>query len=60
MFISYKRSPDLLIVHDCVGKLEDVDGITHWLDKEDQIKPLKVGIAALQIDIAGFVLPPEI
>ena len=52
MFISYKRSPDLLIAHDCVEKLEDLDGSTYWLDEEDEIKPLKADIEVLKIGAA--------
>ena len=52
MFISYKHIHDLLIAHDCVEKLEDVEGITYWLDEEDQIKLLKADIEALKVDVA--------
>ena len=36
VFISYKRSPDFPIALECAERLEDVDGITYWIDEEDE------------------------
>ena len=36
VFISYKRSPDLCIARECAERLEDVYGITYWIDEEDE------------------------
>ena len=36
VFISYKRSPDMPIALECAERLEDVDGITYWIDEEDE------------------------
>ncbi len=36
VFISYKRDPDLPIAIDCAERLEDVPGITYWIDQKDE------------------------
>lgn len=36
VFISYKRNPDLPIAYDCAKRLDYVDGITYWIDEEDE------------------------
>ncbi len=36
VFISYKRSPDLCVARECAERLENVYGITYWIDEEDE------------------------
>ena len=36
VFISYKRDPDLAIAIECAERLENVTGITYWIDHEDE------------------------
>ena len=36
VFISYKRDPDLPIAIECAERLENVPGITYWIDHEDE------------------------
>lgn len=36
VFISYKRSPDLPIALECAERLDGVDGVTYWIDEEDE------------------------
>ena len=36
VFISYKRNPDLPIASECAKTLDDIGGITYWIDEEDE------------------------
>ena len=36
VFISYKRSSDLSAARECAEILEDVDGVTYWVDEKDE------------------------
>ena len=36
IFISYKRSSDLSAARECAKILEDIDGVTYWIDEKDE------------------------